>query len=86
MRHSTRFAFALALVLGLAAPALAELPGNNGSVVLESAHSDIDEGLLILRGRFGLQSRVGDGHGANLRDGVVSALRGPLWLRSARTR
>ena len=56
MRHSTRFAFALALVLGLAAPALAELPGKySGPVVLESAHSDIDEGLLILRGRFGLR-------------------------------
>src|SRR6185312_7375155 len=57
MRFFTRYAFALMLALGVAAPAFAHHPsGYTGPVVLESAHPDLDAGTITLRGHFGLRA------------------------------
>jgi hypothetical protein len=54
MLHTTRILAALALVLFAAAPALAHQSGAyNGPVVLESAHPDLEGGVMTLRGQFG---------------------------------
>jgi Collagen triple helix repeat (20 copies) len=51
---TTHILAALALVLFAGAPALAHQSGHyNGPVVLESAHPDLEGGLLTLRGQFG---------------------------------
>jgi hypothetical protein len=56
MPKTTRFIVALVLALATGTPALAHQSSYNGPVVLESAHPDLAQGLLTLRGQFGLRS------------------------------
>jgi len=56
MLKTTSFIVALALALAAVTPALAHQPSYNGPIVLESAHADLAQGLLTLRGHFGLRS------------------------------
>jgi Collagen triple helix repeat (20 copies) len=54
MLITTRILAALALVLLAGAPALAHQSSHyNGPVVLESAHPDLEAGIMTLRGQFG---------------------------------
>jgi hypothetical protein len=55
MKHLMRVAFALALVLSVVTPTLAHQSSYNGPVVLESAHPDLGQGQMTLRGHFGLK-------------------------------
>jgi hypothetical protein len=56
MSNILRVAFALALVLAVVTPTLAHDSGYNGPVVLESAHPDLGQGQMTLRGHFGMRS------------------------------
>ena len=57
MPHHKAVAIALALLLSTAAPALAHDSGyHNGPIVLQSAHPDLGQGTLTLRGDFGTRS------------------------------
>ena len=56
MPKTTRFIVALVLALAMVTPALAHQSSYSGPVVLESAHPDLAQGLLTLRGHFGLRS------------------------------
>jgi Collagen triple helix repeat (20 copies) len=56
MSNILRVAFALALVLAVVTPTLAHDAGYNGPVVLESAHPDLGQGQMTLRGHFGMRS------------------------------
>lgn len=56
MSKTTSFIVALAIALATVTPALAHQSSYNGPIVLESAHADLAQGLLTLRGQFGLRS------------------------------
>ncbi len=56
MSNILRVVFALALVLSTVAPTLAHQSSYNGPVVLESAHPDLVQGQMTLRGHFGMRS------------------------------
>ena len=57
MPHHKTLGIALALLLSTAAPALAHDSGvHNGPIVLQSAHPDLAQGVLTLRGDFGTRS------------------------------
>jgi hypothetical protein len=54
MPHHKALAIALALLISTAAPALAHDYGyHNGPIVLQSAHPDLGQWTLTLRGDFG---------------------------------
>jgi hypothetical protein len=56
MSNILRVVFALALVLSTVTPTLAHQSSYNGPVVLESAHPDLVQGQMTLRGHFGMRS------------------------------
>jgi hypothetical protein len=56
MSNILRVVLALALVLSTVAPTLAHQSSYNGQVVLESAHPDLVQGQMTLRGHFGMRS------------------------------
>lgn len=56
MPKTISFIVALVLALATITPALAHQSSYNGPIVLESAHPDLAQGLLTLRGNFGLRS------------------------------